>query len=319
MKIGEKDNDLIAELLDNFGSSSYEECANKIAKAIYNVYTSKTEQLFNNNKELMTYFKEKINEFKGNKEKKEEIKIIKRCQMILEIGEDLSTKEDIELEFDDIEFLDSKIWEFNDELTKKYPSLIYWLIKNQKSYLEIKNDKNIIEWYNKVKNNEKIEYIPIFILCLRLMSSFNCISFELININYKEYQKEKQIFITNEVIKNLNKRNKESLTNKWFNIVLKSVPSYIYDENYRFFYHYLNYLTDTKTNLEEFPIKIKDKMVNNFIKNVVNLVMDDKINDEIIKIYNSKEEKNEVLYLFNPAKMIYNKIINKKMKYYLIL
>ena len=38
--------------------------------------------------------------------------------MILEIGGDLSRKEDIELEYDNIEFLDSEIWEFGDKLIK---------------------------------------------------------------------------------------------------------------------------------------------------------------------------------------------------------
>ena len=41
----------------------------------------------------------------------------------------------------------------------------YWLIKNERSYLEIKNNQNLIEWYNKAKNSEKIEYIPFFVLC----------------------------------------------------------------------------------------------------------------------------------------------------------
>lgn len=53
-------------------------------------------------------------------------------------------------------------------------------------------------------------------------------------------------------------------------------------------------------------------MINNFIKNVVKLVMDKKINDEVIKIYNLNKEKNEVLYLSNPAEMIFNKIVNTK-------
>ena len=98
----------------------------------------------------------------------------------------MSKKDETELEFDDIEFLNGKIWEFGDEITKKYPSLIYWLIKNEKSYFEIIKDKNILEWYNDYKKNNKIEYIPIFVLCLRLMSSFNCLHFELINLKGTE-------------------------------------------------------------------------------------------------------------------------------------
>ena len=313
MKIGEKDKELIDELTENFGNNSYEECANRIARAIYHVYVNKTEKLFNDNNELKKYFDDKINEYNGKKEKLEVIKFIKKCKFILEIGDDLSQKEETELKFDDIDFLNRKIWEFGDEITKKYPSLIYWLIKNEKSYFEIKKDDNLISWYNKVKQNEKIEYMPIFVLCLRLMSSFNCLSFELINYKGTEYQKNKKKFITKEIIKNIAKRGRDNMKIKWFNIMLKSVPSYIYDEKYRFFYNYLNNLTeDIKYNFLPFPKKIKDEEVDSIIKRIINLVMEEKINDEIAKIFDKNNKKCDVYYLFDPAEIIFQKIIESK-------
>ena len=313
MKIGEKDNELIDELVENFGNNSYEECANKIAKAIYHVYISKTEKLFNDNNELKLYFDDKINEFEGKIEKNEAVKIIKKCKFVLEMGGDLSRKEETVLDFDDLEFLTSKIWEFGDEITKKYPSLIYWLIKNEKSYFEIIKDEKLLEWYNKVKKNEKIEYIPFFVLCLRLMSSYNCLNFELINQKGTIYQKKKQQFITNEVIKSITKRNKENMKIKWFNIMLKSVPSYIFDENYRFFYNYLNYLTeDVKYNLTSFQQKIKDEMVDSIIKKIIKIVMEEEVDDEIKKIFEIDNKNNEVYYLFDPAEIIFQKILSSK-------
>ena len=313
IKIGEKDNELIDELVENFGNNSYQECANKIAKAIYHVYVNKTDKLFDNNDQLKSYFEEKITEYNGKIEKINTIKIIKKCKFILEIGDDLSKIEETELEFDDMEFLDCKIWEFGSELTKKYPSMIYWLIKNEKSYFEIIKNKKLIEWYNNIKKDEKIEYIPLFVLCLRFMSSFNCLNFELLNLKGTEYQKNKQILITKEIINNLVKRNEENMKIKWFNIMLKSVPSYIYDENYRFFYNFLNYLTeDTKYNFDKFPKKIKDENVDSIIKNIIKLVMEEKINDEIVKIFNQNDKNCEIYYLFDPAEIIYQKIIDTK-------
>ena len=104
------------------------------------------------------------------------------------------------------------------------------------------------------------------------------------------------------------------MTIKWFNIMLKSVPSYIYDENYRYFYNYLNYLTEDikQQNLEDFPKKIKDETINGIIKKIIQLVMNEKIDDEIKKIFKIDDKNSEVLYLFDPAKMIFDKIINLK-------
>ena len=132
MKIGEKDNQLIDELKDYVNSEicSYEDCANKIAKAIYHVYINKTEKLANDNVELKSFFDDKINEYKGNAEKNYAVEILKNCIFILKIGEDLSKKEETELEIDDMEFLNSKVWEFGNKITKKYPSFVFWLIKN---------------------------------------------------------------------------------------------------------------------------------------------------------------------------------------------
>ena len=310
MKIGEKDKELIAELKDKVNSEikTYEECAIIITKAIYNVYISITENFGNENKNIKLFIENKMKEFKENSEKKLAVEILKKCNFILEIGEDLSRKDETKLEFDDMEFLNCKIWEFGDNFTKKYPSLVYWLIKNERSYLEIKNNQNLIEWYNKAKNSEKIEYIPFFVLCLRLMSSCNCIIFELINPNTSGYQKTKQLYITSEIIKDIEKRSEENMTIKWFNIMLKSVPSYIFDENYRYFYNYLNFLTQDNRKMDEFPEKIKDETVNSIIKNIIELVMNEKIDDEIKKIFTKGNKNSEVLYLFDPAQMIFDKI-----------
>lgn len=314
IKIGEKDKELIDELKDkvNYEIKTYEECANIITKAIYNVYINKTESLESESKGLKLFFDNKIDEFKENTEKKFAIEILKKCKFILEIGEDLSRKDETKLEFDDIEFLNNKVWEFGEKIAKKYPSLVYWLIKNENCYLEMKNNRILIEWYNNTKNNDVIEYIPFFVLCLRLMSSFNCIIFELINPKKSEYQEDMQKYITKEIIKGIEKRSEENMTIKWFNIMLKSVPSYIYDENYRFFYCFLNYLIEGYKNLDDFPKKIKDEEVNIIIKNIINLVMNEKINDEIKKIFKKEDKASEVLYLFDPAKMIFDKIKNSK-------
>ena len=315
MKIGEKDNELVAELIANFECNSNEDCANKIAKAIYNVYINKTDYLYNNNKELESFFNEKIEEYKEINKKDEKIEIIKKCILILKIGEDISRKEDVELKFDDLSFLDDKIFEFNNELIKAYPSLIYWLVKNQKSYLKIRNDKDIKEWYEKIKNNDKVEYIPFFVLCLRLMSSFNCLHFELFDITIIpiDYQKSKLELISNEIIKNINNRTKDNMTIKWINIILKTVPASLYDEKYRLFYNYLNYLIeDTKDYNDDTPKKIKEEMVKNFIVKIVKLVMDEKINDELEKVFNINDNKCEVLYLIDPAKIIFDAIIGKR-------
>ena len=310
MKIGERDKELMAELIADFGNKSNMECANKIAKAIYHVYINKTENLFNNNKELELFFEDKIKEY-GEKNEKSEI--IKKCIFILKIGEDISRKEDVELKFDDIGFLNDKIWEFNDKLKKKYPSLIYWLIKNRKSYLKLISDKTLVEWYNKVENKEKIEYIPFFVLCLRLMSSLNCLHFQLINlISPKEYQNNKQVLISNEIYKNIKNRTKENMTIKWINIMLINIPWPIYDENYRLLYNYLNYIIDDSNNLDDFPKNIKENMINEFIIKIIKIVMDEKVKEELIKVFDINDKKCDILYLFDPAQMIFETIISKK-------
>ena len=53
-------------------------------------------------------------------------------------------------------------------------------------------------------------------------------------------------------------------------------------------------------------------MINEFIIKIIKIVMDEKVKEELIKVFDINDKKCDILYLFDPAQMIFETIISKK-------
>ena len=88
-----------------------------------------------------------------------------------------------------------------------FPSICYWLSKN-KSYSE----KLLLIINNSEIQNDTIEFLPFWIFCLRVLSSFFCIKYEPSIFNNEDLEKEIRL------LKNKN----NCLTYEWLNLVVEN-------------------------------------------------------------------------------------------------
>ena len=153
-------------------------------------------------------FKKELQEnLKSSRVSNEKKEILKTIEILLILGEKFQKKNKYNLTLNDISFLKSKDNYLKDpEICNKFPSLVYFFLKNPKI------PELLIEKLNQILKNENInslpEYlkqiskenksIPFFIFCLRKISSIKVI----------QYYDQKNIFkpIIENSIKNLIKK-----------------------------------------------------------------------------------------------------------------
>lgn len=155
------------------------------------------------------------------KKNNEETNLLRKLYVFNILFEKLDSLKPYQLSFKDIELLNQN-WISNKDLISNYPSFYFWLCKNYDFFETIK--KEII-----INSNKNI--IPFWIICLRIITSINCITNNEID---KRYQQDIICFIKNEI------KNKQSnLNSNWINLVMTNVNEKIKVQIFGILYYFI--------------------------------------------------------------------------------
>lgn len=228
--------------------------------------------------------------------------IFASIQTLIYFSECLETWKEHNILFDDISFL-QKEWNqlFNDDdLLNKYPSLLYWFCKNEQC------TKQLMKTFNnfKPKQNE----IPFWLICLRILSSKQCIKFETNNQN-----KMTSIInvATKEIISdNYLKQNKISYN--WLNILIENVPQELFNDDIKIIHDFLYILSSDDHEIQsEIIEENKYIYLKDSISEMFKIIVYGKTNNLLNS--NFAELNLIVNFLTYPSKSL-NEYINKNMR-----
>ena len=246
------------EYVDDFSNYSL-----KISKYIF-------QELFRNEKEINKIEEMDESSFKNELRNKIQLSknpILENLEIFLIISQKLKNKNNYSLKLDDVSFLDNKICYITQpEICNKYPSLVFFFLKNPKI------PELLIEKLNKFKNknNEKLSIdikekyiknntIPFFIYCLRKITSLNII----------QYYDQTNIFkdVIEKSLKKLIKSNidkKEKISIYIFNLILENPPLELLNINTNILNKFLKLIgkeTNLKDNLKPFYLELIEKFI----------------------------------------------------------
>ena len=249
--------------------------------------------------------------------KKDEIHIIKLCEIIINLYNqkelDILNKE-YEFDFDDIDFreyLDNYIYLEKQAIYNKFPSLIYFLTEynnfydNKEIFYLSYEDKTKI--YDKDKKCYDKGCIPFWLLCLRYYSSLECIISKeknyfsnLIDYNIKNY-------LSNELRSPRISSRKIGI--KWLNLVCNNKRTQFFEKYYekikKFFYKLSKDECLCNMNEESYIYNRIDYFLKLLIKNIINNIFQD---NSLIDFFESKENNDILTFLKNPNKYLYDNI-----------
>ena len=195
----------------------------------------------------------------------------------------------------------------NNNISSKYPSLLYYFCKfpyfTNLLLSKIKEEK--FDPNNFIKS-EVMEYekkIPFWIICLRVLSSFNSIEYGNSNIFNKD---ELSLHIKSK-LRELVKENK-NIKIDWLNLVLENIPKDIMKYNYRIYYEFFNNLSSSIVPSDKYVKKIIEDIIREFHLKIIDSVLIN--NDESsLPIYEDFKIENELKnIILDPSKFILKKI-----------
>ncbi len=284
------------EYVDDFSNYSL-----KISKYIF-------QELFRNEKEINKIEEMDESSFKNELRKKIQLSknpILENLEIFLIISQKLKNKNNYSLKLDDVSFLDNKICYITQpEICNKYPSLVFFFLKNPKI------PELLIEKLNKFKNKNnkklsidikekyiKINSIPFFIYCLRKITSLNIIQYyDQTNIFKDVIEKSLKKLIKSNVDK------KEKISIYIFNLILENPPLELLNINTNILNKFLKSIgkeTNLKDNLKPFYKELIDNFILQIIEKLNN---NDNIFDELDKNFELID------FLKKPSDYIYSYI-----------
>jgi len=231
------------------------ECSDTIAKIIYNNIYRTTKADDSDHEGLKDLLSTSFQTMENPNNKQ----LLQAALNILSIADNLNDFKDYEFKFDDIKFIRNQKWLQNKEYINRYPSLVFWLCKNQKCMKQLQ--------YIYEKSKLSTHELPFWIFVLRIMSAKNCISFD--SKPTTETGKLIKQLVTDNIKKIINKSS--SIGTEWLSLILSNVPAEITDACNKIFYQFFTYLSEDDYNNNEIINKIKYESIKNFIKNICDM------------------------------------------------
>jgi len=231
------------------------ECSDTIAKIIYNnIYQTQNADDLDRDK-----LKDLLSTSFQTMEETNYKQLLQAALDILSIADNLNDFKDYEFKFDDINFIRNQKWLQNKDYINRYPSLVFWLCKNQKCMKQLQDiyKESILSTHE----------LPFWIFVLRIMSSMNCISFD--NKPTTKTGKLIKQLITENIKKIINKST--TIGTEWLSLILSNVPTEITDVYNKIFYQFFTYLSEDDYNKNEIINTIKYESIKNFIENICDM------------------------------------------------
>lgn len=178
-------------------------------------------------------------------------------------------------------------WMENKDLLNQYPSLIFWICRNKAC------SNRLIELYqNFIPCSNQI---PLWVLCLRIMSSKQCIILDVQSNN--QMSNVIKNAVSEAVIKYLN----DSMTNKklidydWINLLITDLPPKIVNNNYKIIHDFFAILSlDNIHNSSEIK-KLKYEFISGTVYKMTSLILEKKINDILLDSINGENSLTQFL------------------------
>lgn len=258
------------ELFSN--PNTFDECAEKIARFIWCSVFNTDNCQFNHN-ELKSHFKQELNRQTSRISNKNDLKnldLMKSAIFVLNISPHLSSTA-YKFYYNDITFLKTN-WKKDFDFIQQYPSFVYWLIKHHEYADKLQNI------YSSASFNENC--LPFWLFSLRLMLSLNCIMIDIDSSTTISKIINKAIIEC--IKKQIDSNNLSKLGTDWLSLVLSNVPSEFIVHNYHIFYEFFCRLCEDETN-SHMLYDYKKTCINNFTKNICEMVFDKKTDEFLEK------------------------------------
>ena len=280
----------------NHKFESYNACLNKLIKIYLKIFMKNI--ILDEDKSIWNI--DEINSYIEKENDKQNRDYLNLIKDLLNIIESINNEEKLNFHYEDFFFLKDKKWYLNNNKNSlNYPSLCFFLIKNQNI------EENFVKYFSTIKFDEKIDEFPLYFLLLRIFSSQ-----DIIKCDYTNDENNK---ITKIIKDKLNALIKESLKknnlpkdinwiglftsdfcNKNHNSVMNEVRNYLY--NYSIFGQ-------------------KDEtIISDFLtEEIIDFIFSNTINGNIEKLFTNKFEANDAKLdsLIAPYKIL-ERIINEK-------
>ena len=183
-----------------------------------------------------------------------------------------------ELIFDDLE-------NNNKFFSNKYPSLINFLNLNEDIYFKLINQPSV----NSFKpNSQENQYIPLWLLCLRILSNYDNITADF-KVNNEDILKFEKDLINNIKIK-IKDSNGKWNNLEWLLLIMPNTINLINNEYSERFYQFFSYLLKESINFSE---KNKNELIK-IIKDYISKIFEDTYKNGINNII-SKEDIFEII------------------------
>ena len=191
------------------------------------------------------------------------------------------------LEFDDISFFGDNI---DESLVDNYPTLFYFLNKNNLTFKNIKDNFNEKALFEEKENYQSFYF---WIFGLRIISSINCIYLEQYTPDFVKYAtNEAKVIIKDKLGK------KEKFGTKWINIVLDYIDPIYEDTDVLYIYNYLKKIISYFPSIEQEFKEDSLKLIQKIIKEVFFLVFNNSLKDFFKK--NIKIENKLMRFIVSP-------------------
>ena len=216
----------------------------------------------------------------------------KILNLIKKLYDNLSIKrEEIDLNYEDLFFLNDEDWLNNKKnIYKKYPSLVFYLLKYPNIQREFKHDISLIKYSNK--------NFPLFLHFLRIYSSENCLVLD-VNSNY---------FISKKISEELKNKIAQLKLNENFNLncmglltkinLGKNLISEKIDNLYKYLYNL--------SNLKENPDKLTEIYISDLIESLIKALFDNINNIE--NLFSQDIQNKDINYISKISKLLGNRL-----------
>lgn len=276
---------------------SFYSAAQSVAQIVFREIISSNEEPPKNYEDLKSVF----HNFDGITETN--CQIVERIQTMFAIADALDKRSEPNLLFDDLSFL--KIDCLKDqEIINQFPSLIFWFLK----YKSL-TDQLIVMFksYEPMPNQ-----IPFWLLAFRIMSSFNCIEFEI-------QPKNKNILIIKDkiskiVVEYLNNsiNHNDPINYDWINILISEPPHEIADPNIRIFHDFFSSLMNDMNRSHEELNDIKITLMSKIVSEIIKIIL---LSEAPKIMANDLSKQNDInQFLISPSNFVQKKILESTYK-----
>ena len=275
--------------------TSFSEAAQSIAKIAYMTVVAPNENPPSDYTKLKNAFNNQ------NRVSAKYYEIVRRIKKIFDIADALDKWTEQKLIFDDVSFLTND-WKNDQGLLNLYPSLVFWICKNQQT------TNQIISKYKNFDQNPK--QIPLWLLALRMMSSQNCIEFVTkAHGNLSEIISSETTKLTKKYLIDAFQQN--SLINyDWINILISNLPQQILNIDIKTIHDFFSLLSlDDQNNLSREINQIKNNSIQKAISKITKMMLSNRTDELISSDLLDKKSMNQ--FLVSPSKYVQTRINDK--------